>query len=500
MRENLKKCLALIVNYILICACTQLKSTSDSANEVFVPDDFADSIVSKVAPKWYSGEPTFVLKQNSGEVSPHLFFDVSPDIDMDNNTLSFIVTTPKNSSYAYSIDLLSGQHFLDKPYCEQSDIWNRYSEMITKPPYTAGIIPKILDQIGEPQKIIVFGDEEYYKKNFTENSFDAKVVGGFIEQVCPRGGCRGRGEWSSRIVLIGVQRGHEKFQKIKTIRNLKTVVDWPKVKAFVQNGQGQNHIVGSYFPAFRFGAELSVDQALSYLNKNSIYLKDKKMKGIQNSCHKLYNHIWNKVGIDSTYEKTLRSLKLKTKRKEYIEKNKLKRNTFFFNRFKDSFQKYHKEYKTCLKYVYPSNINENPKRHWFFAHYSAVHLLHDLDYSYNCSRLAWKKNYKLNNGKNTFALKNEFKQCDAKRIDTMFEHAIPFLDRLRRQGNASYRYVDYDKGGHGTHKKIYSWVKVTNKVFQCENKVKSKWINTFPKDIRWKRKRLRVNRRGMIIK
>ena len=60
-------------------------------------------------------------------------------------------------------------------------------------------------------------------------------------------------------------------------------------------------------------------------------------------------------------------------------------------------------------HIYPSNLNHDPERHWFFTYYSAVHLLHSLDYSFNCRRVTWMKVQKKSGGKLDRDLKSEFK-------------------------------------------------------------------------------------------
>ncbi len=488
----------------LFVSCSKIIKRSDEVNEVFGTQDYADAIVSKILPKWYEGESTnknFVLKQNSNRDSVHMFFDVSPQIDPEKATLNFIVTTPESSSFSYHVDLLSGQHFQGKKFCKQSDIWGNYRETIYRPPFTFGIVPKILDRTGEAQKIIIFGGANYYSNNFTNNFFEARIVGGFIEQFCPSGACYKPKDWNSRLVLVGVQPGHKRYDRAKNVQELSRMVDWEAVKGFVENGQGRNKVAGNYFPGFRMGALIPQEQALKFIDKNSIYLKNSKLLKIRRSCHKLYDHIWSKVALPSKFETEIKKLRTNMARKVYIAKNPSKKSTFFHRRFRDGFLRYADEYKTCLRYIYPSNINENSKRHWFFAYYSAVHLLHDLGYSFDCSRGIWDRNPLLNNGRRLIAFKDEFKNCSGRKIDTAIASSTSFLERLRYKSFASYHYIDYDKAERGTHRKIYSWVKDSNKVFQCDS---SRKIATrkflFPKDVKWKTRRIKIDKKGRLVR
>lgn len=495
MKEILKKRLIIFLSIIFFCGCSNFISKKSSVTEVYGTKEYADEIVSKVIPKWFTGSKKFSLKQGMGEDSGHMFYDVSPDIDLDKFTLNFIVTTPENSEYSYDLDVLSGQLFVSDSYCSQKDIWKQYSGDIFKPPYTAGIVPRILDQTGSPQKIIVFGDKDFYTSSFTENFFDARVVGGFIEQVCPFGGCSKNDQWKSRIVLVGVQKGHPKYKSIKNLNDLKSKVDWPLVEAFVENGQGVNTIASSEYPGFRMGANISKEQAFRYINKNSVFLKSKKLLSMRRSCYRLYNHIWSKVQKDSKFESEYKKLRSLKERTDFLKANKLNKSSLFFTRFKDAFIKFNDEYSTCMKFIYPTNINYDKKRHWFFSYYSAVHFLHELGYSFDCDRNMWVRNQLISSGQKLIPLKDEFASCNARKIDRAIEQSISFLDSLRKKNYSSYRYIDYDRGSIGTHKKIYSWVYDNNKVLRCDSKDRidfSKVRETFPKDIKWERKRIKL--------
>lgn len=495
MSKNLKKTKALVIVLTLMSSCSQIKELKIKGNEGSEHKGFTDDLISKIVPRWFTGPKEFSLQRSTGGEAAHMFYDISPDINLKQYSLNFIVTTPKGSPFSYLVDLASGQHVLERAFCIQDDIWKQYGGSIFKPPVTLGIVPKILDQIGEPQKIIVFGDKKKFSQNFTRNYFDARVIGGFIEQVCPSGPCRKNKEWKSRIVLIGVQKDNEKFKGVKNVQELREKVDWPKVEAFVENGQGVNRIGENVFPAFRMGALISSDQTLRYLDKNSVYLKNSKLLAMRKSCHKLYDHIWNKVGIDSEYESELKKLNLAIDRLKYIKENKPTSDSLFFKRFKKSFGDYGKEYKTCMKFIYPSNINHNSKRHWFFSYYTAIHLLNELNYSFDCNRNMWVRNTRTRSTKRITALENEFKGCSARKIDSAFEQAIPFLDSLRKKHFHSFRYVDYDGGGFGTHNKVYSWVLDNNKVLSCKEEADypvQYVMETFPKDIRWERRKLKI--------
>ena len=489
---------------MVLTSCSKVPIVKDiGIPDIFSEDGNPDEIVGKAVPKWFQGKDEFSLKQTFEDETVHMFYDMTPDIDMNNFSLNFIATTPAGSEFEYELDILSGQHYVNKTYCAQEDIWESYRELTYKPPYTLGVIPRLLDELGGPQKIMVFGDDSHIRENFKTNIFDAKIIGGFIEKTCLKGGCFRLEEWKKRVVLIGVQKDYKKYNSIDNLELLKKSIDWPKVKAFVENGQGINKIASTYYPAFRYGAEINKAQALKYIDKNSIYLKNKNLLGIRKSCHKLYNKVWNEVGKDSKFETEIKKIKSLEERRTYLKKNKINKRSLFHHRFKNAFIKYGKSYKTCFRYIYPSNINHDSTRHWFFSYYSAVHLLHELGYSFDCSRGIWAKNPLLSSGKRQTRLKDEFKGCSAKKVDRAFEQSISFLNLLRKKKLYSYRYVDYDKGSFGTHRKIYSWLKVDNKHFQCKKRIRpdiSKRFRAFPEDVNWRRRRLKMTTTGNLIK
>jgi inorganic pyrophosphatase len=497
MKKNLT---GFIFLSVLVSSCTSSKQSSSGVDSIFGTKKFAESLVSKVQAKWFKSNDSYQLRSFSGVVSPHMLFDVDPDINKEEATLNFVVSTPEGADYGFEIDQTTGQHYYSKKYCSQDDIWEKLDRPINKANFSVGIVPRILDQLGEPQKIIVFGSRDYYKKHFKTNYFDARIIGGYIEQICPYGGCLNKGEWKSKLVLIGVQVNHKSYKDVKTFSDLQEIVDLDYVKASIENVNGVNQISGNFYPAYRMGGVVSGTQALDFLDRNSIFLTSEKTKKIQSSCFSLYNKIWKDIGRKSSYEVAMNTLN-KTDNistKEYTNKlselGKLPRN-LFYKRFIRKFKIYEHDYKTCMKYVYPSNLNLSKEKHWFFTYYSAVNLLHGLHYSYDCNRKVWAKNPKMSSGLRLVKSSKEFRGCSSVEIDSAFTRSVSFLQTLQDNGHESYRYIDYDKGSAGSHSKIYSWVKTSNKKMNCEDgsQASKKLYNLFPADIKWK-KRAIVNK------
>jgi len=494
MIKNIKRFLPLSILFTL-ASCSLFKDDSKNIDLVNGAKDFADSIVSRIQPIWFTGAKRFSLTDTHGEEAVHLFYDVKPEINLVQKTLNFIVKTPEQSEYHYEIDLASGQRYGAGRYCKQNDIWGKFDDTIEKANFTQGLVPRLLDQIGEPQKIMIYGGKNYISENYQQNFFDARIIGAFIEQVCDSGGCLNIGDWKSRIVLIGVLKGDDRFAKVDNISDLEKLVDWNYSKAFIENGQGKNRIGKNVYPAFRVGALLSSDQALRYIDKNSISLSNTKLLETRKSCYRLYDHIWNQMGEDSKLELEVQKISDNNEKYKYLRSQRSRHGELFFKRFVSNMRKYKDEYTTCLKFIYPASIEDNPRRNWFFAYYSMIHLVVDMNYTFDCSRSMWVKNGIKIDGKRVVEDKNMFARCDARRIDIAFEFAASILQKQKTNNEMSYRYIDFDRNYFGTHNKIYSWVKDNHKYLSCLDQSVDPFsdLEVFPLDVKWRKRQLRVN-------
>lgn len=211
--------------------------------------------------RWFANQK-YSYHDEVGRPELHPFFDFGPDIDYQTKELNFIMTTPYQSSVAYGLDVVSGKRYRLHGYCEQKDAWGRYDGAIELPPYTQGVVPRVLDQLGHPQKIIVFGNGDYYKQDFGLAIHRVQVVGALVEQICPKLQCRGEQGWESRMVLVAIDSRDPWLEKIKHIRELKQRIDWDYVHAFMENGSGQSSLSGRVHPSFRVIGEISPGIAL----------------------------------------------------------------------------------------------------------------------------------------------------------------------------------------------------------------------------------------------
>jgi hypothetical protein len=492
MRQLFQKFIYLIVLTSIVIGCSSKKS-SDRDELIFGSKDYADAFVSQLNARWFKTLKRFTHTNSKNEVLANRFFDVSPINDIKKKTLNIIVTTPEDSLYHNGLNISSGQIYVDKKFCPQEDEYNQYSSKVFKPPFSIGVVPRVLDQLNKPQKIIVFGGKNYFKKYYLTHYFDVRLVGGYIEQLCPRGGCLNSDEWKSRLVLIAVQNGHEKYNHVQNLTDLKIMHDWDYIKAFVQNGMGKNKIADKYYASYRMGAEVTSGQAISFLKENSTIFSLQKLQSMRLSCYKLYDFLWKDLSYVSANEREAvtkeeirkKAIAIRDSRGRYrLEKP-------FNKRFMKDFKQFGEQYKTCSKYIKPTNINTDPKRHWFFAYLSAFHKLHDLGYAFNCKADSWQRNPLLSGGKRMISLEEQFSSCSNMDIDKSMSSAIRMLDTLRKNQRRSYRYVDYDKGSVGTHQKLYSWVESDGKVNSCSDLSESGFSSRraiFPSDIFWKKR------------
>ena len=464
--------------------------------------DYKKSFVTSVSPYWFKTLERYQLQDNGGLPQANLFFDVLPAFEKNKNTLNFIVTTPQGSEYGYELDVASGQLFVNRQFCKHNDKYERTPKTIYKPPYTMGIVPRLYDQLNTPQKIIVFGSPDYYSQFFRSNFFEAKIVGAYIEQYCEIGSCVSADDWLSRLVLIGVQPDSKKFGKVKNVTELVPMVEWDEVVAFIENGNGSNLFGEDVFPAYRMGALIDASQALYFLGENSVILGNEQLKKTRLSCYKLYDYIYRYLNLKKEQftksdQETSQENRLLVGNEQFqsVQVNQFKqieKSLNFHQRFFRTFMKYHEQYKTCVKYVYPSNVNDDQDRHWFFAHYSAFHLLHDLGYYYECGRGGWVTNPLIEPGKRAISVKNQFRGCSGAQVDKAFRQSVILLNNLKDKRRTSYRYITYDNYPFGTHEKIYNWVKHDNKFLECTEDKNNLFfrdkLRSFPKEVRWKNK------------
>lgn len=482
--------------FLIVMSCGQIKEIKEEVvgeeENVFGSKDYAESFVADFSARWFKQPQRFSLQSDDALNLKHFFFDVNPDINMDKKTLKFVISTPENSPYNYQIDLFSGQHYMNHKYCPMRDAWDLFKEDIERPPFSIGIVPRVFDQLGGPQKVLVVGDEKYFQEYFRTNYFDGRVLGGYIEQVCSKGACLERKQWDSRLVLVAVQNKNKEFRDIKNLAELKEKIKWKKFRAFVENGFGQNKIAQKYYPAVKMGPLIDASTAMSFMRQNSIFFTVKKLTKMRNSCYKLYDFLWKYLGRETKLEKMAKKAKTKRQLAKIEKKIRDDSDSIFLKRFIKAFRKYQDEFKTCTKYIYYGNYQNDKDHFWFMTHLKMVSLAHEAGYTYSCKRGVWVRNPIGTDGKRIITVKREFKGCSSRELDNAFVQVPNLFKNLKRNNAQSYRFVDYDRGAYGLHTKLYSWVPVSGKRYQC-SKNKEYYVeqNVYPSDIRWKKRHIK---------
>lgn len=466
---------------LLVAGCSQFRSHEAS-----------EEMVSLIEPKWFAAKPQHALVDQEGKTQTHLFFDVKPEVSSNGTSTNVIIITPENSENAYTLDLNSGQRYFDHPYCHQKDIWNAYGSSVGKPGFTLAVIPRMLDQLGEPQKVIIFGGAKKFGTYPDLQFHRVRLVGAYVEQKCLEGNCLGKSNWVSKLVFVGVDPEEKRLDKVQNIADLQKQYDWKEVKATLENMDGYNGSGETTYPATRLGQLIPIAEAVDFQKQRSIFLSEKETTKIQNSCSTLYDRLYSEVGMEQPEDrpaKTVEELNKKIKLQTELKKKKLP--VGFAKRLAAFAKNYSQEIASCERFVYHGNINGDRDKFWFLSYMGIFFRLHKDGYYFDCNRKAWQKNILDNHGKQIFDIKTDLASCNEASIDKAMGYLPNFLTGLKVSGNHYYRFIDYDTHSFGTHRKMYSWVKIQANKFNCSNELNEavkKEMKIFPEDVSWKNK------------
>ena len=468
-----------LLTLLAVSGCSFFRADKDQSLELLTP----------MKNDWFSKNPNHSLWNQEGKPQPHQFFDVNPEMSKSHVYANVVVVTPQNSELAYQIDIPSGQRFYAHSYCKQKDIWAQQSGSVSRPTFSIAMIPRLLDQMGEPQRVIIFGGaDSFAKPDYQEHR--VRLVGAFIEQTCPEGNCLGKSNWISRMVFIAVDPQDKKFAKLENIAELQKQIDWPESKAVYENMDGRNGGSGTMYPAIRVGSLIQIQEAMLYYDKHSIFLSDSESEKIRKGCHALYDKLWNDVGVERPEDKPAKTVEELNTKVKLIQELKAKRKPVgFAARLKIFNEKYFAEFTTCQKFVYAGNINKSIEEFWFLSYMNMYFRLHKEGFYYDCRGKSWTKNILNSEGKPVYNLKEGIDLCKDKDFDMAMDYLPNFLTAIKNSEGSFYKFVDYDTSSLGTHQKLYSWVKVKSRTFDCRqdpNPAIKKETKVFPDDVSWK--------------
>lgn len=429
-----------------------------------------------VEPVWFKSK-NIRLANLQGEPLPHLFYDPAATFNLITGRVNFLPLVVAGDERAYELDVLSGQRFFSHFQCSQSDVWKERGGISARASYTLGVIPRHFDQLNQPQRVIVFGG----RKRFDVHSpivYQVRVLGGFVEEICPVGRCSGPKDWVGRMVFVAVDETDSSYADVTDFGKLLKEVNWNEVRGQLENIPGRNTLVGSQYPAIRVGNLLNTREILQFFKRYSISLTTKELTSMQNSCANLYNIFWNEAGRETMLEKPANTTEEVKKRARYYEDLKKKGlPAYFGQRLGVLLKKYSDELSTCARLVYAGDPNQQRERYQFQAWLNLFTRLHKEGWEYDCQAQAWSGS---NQGAQAMvSLRELSEQCTARNYDTAMETLPAMLKNLRLFGER-WRFIGWDEHSHGTHNKLLNWVRVPERVFACGSedqnaKIRESW-------------------------
>lgn len=474
------KCLSLLFALLLV-SCTSKKNRAYEAED----------LLSIYEPKWFSANEQHSLRDENGGLKPHLFFDVGPEFTEREQLVNVVVTTTENSYQAYNVDLVSGQRYYAHSYCNQGDVWNKKSGTFGRPYFSIAYMPRVLDQMGDPQKVLVFGGADRLEHSLDHHFVRVRVIGGYIEENCLELNCLGRDNWTSRLVFIAVDPQDPSYANVMNVEDFKNKQSWEKLQTTLQNMDGRNFSVDRTYPFTRIRNIVSYKDMIPLFRKRSAFMSDKEIQKVQKSCHALYDKLWKDVGQDRPEDKkakTQEELKTKLRVREELKEKKMPVGKMA--RFRPLVKKYFSELATCEKFVYHGNINRDPEHFWFHSFVGMFLRLHREGYYFDCTKKVWAQNIYDINGNAAHYLPDEIDYCTDKDMDLAIEYMPNHLKSMKGVFGSFYRFIDYDTHEFGTHRKIYSWVKMNRRAFDCRPDPTAQILEklmTTPDDVSWKR-------------
>jgi hypothetical protein len=452
---------------------------------------YSSELLTTYPNKWFSANPRHTILDNDGEPVPHLFFDPTPDFR--GAEVNVLVLTPWKSPHAYALDLGSGQRFYSHAYCPQTDVWGKYGGTLNRPPFSVGYIPRVLDQLGEPHKVILWSRRSFQTTAGT-NFQRARLLGAYVEQTCPQGNCLGKGNWLSRLVFVALDAEEPAYAGVTTLAQFQREVDWETARAALGNLDGRNVAAGSSYPQTRIGELIEFDEAFDYFKKRSILMTEAELRKVQKGCHRLYDALWEEVGKERPEDRaaqTTEALRKKLELREELRKKGVP--VGFAARFQKFAKRFGKELGTCERFVYHGNVNRDPEAFWFLSYAGLFFRLHREGYYFDCRSKVWQKNLIDDQGMPVYQLTDNVHVCGDADIDRAMEYLPNFLASLKNERDF-YRFIDYDNHTRGTHGKLYSWVRVKAHRLGCEpdpNAEPLRALRVFPDDAGWKPRKVK---------
>lgn len=481
MKQRLCQLKTLMILLALCTSCSWKKEKKINGNE---------ELLTMIRDRSHGlAAPEYEWKSIDGEKQDHLFFDVTSGYSRDGRLVNTVILSTADSKNQYKIDLQSGLRYFDHEWCSANDAWKKYSGSLNSIPFSLGVIPGVVDLSGEAQKVFIFGGSKKYKTLQDQNYFQVRLVGSVVQQVCIEGNCLGKKNWPSRLIFLGVDPEDSAFADVRTVQDLKEKINFNEVKAYIENYEGINTLGTKEFPAASMGDFIDFGPAFEFQKKYSVMITPEEREKMVKSCHAIYDKAWRDVGVKTIFDTPSRSTEeLKEKIKVRSEWKKAQIPVEFNERLRSFTKKYWTHFVTCSKFVRYPSVNIAPEKFWFLTDIGIFYTLHSDGHYYDCGRKAWSKNTLSNSGEMVHDLKNEIFNCSTRDIDLAFNYLGPYLMGLRNSHKFYYRFIDYDSHSHGTHAKIYSWIKYRRFESNCSSAVNDQVFQksqVMPLDHKW---------------
>lgn len=465
---------SLLLVLLMLASCTHKRKAAEVPNE----------LITMFHANWFKADSEHTLTGTDGGPAPHLFFDVNPEFSGDSREVNVVVMTPEGSPYDYRLDPLSGQRYYSTSYCKEP-----------RPSYSIAYVPRFLDQLGSPQKVLVFGGADRVRELHRYSSFRVRLVGAFIERTCPEGNCEDKSKWLARLVFIGVDPADGRYADVTEVEQFKKKVDWEKLKRHLEVIDGKNRAGIVTFDYVKVRDPVPFKDAFEFFRKHSIFMSEKESTKIKAGCHALYDRLWTEVGVERPEDrptKTVEEIATKAKLREEIKREG--KPVGFAQRFQAFTRNYYDEMSTCGRFVYGGNLNRDPEKFWFLSFVNFFFSLNKGGYFFDCRHQSWQRNLFDTRGRPVYDLKEEVGECDETDLDLAMAYIPNFLERIKGEADEYYRFVDYDNHVFGTHSKLYSWVKIPSKKMSCADdpneKIRTE-LSVFPDDVKWKPRKVK---------
>ncbi len=470
---------ALFAACFLLAQCAYFKDSSETLPDILEQESAA---------KWFNRSQAYQLTNAEGSPQTHLFFDYRPELNLTQYKTNFVLLEPENTRFHYELDPVSGQPFFVLPHCRQNDVWDKLGKTSQKIPFGVGVIPRFYNQLSEPQKIIIFGMRENLQQG---RLYQARLLGGVVENVCYSGSCLSGVDWYSRLVLVGIDADNPDWANIQDTQSFLKKVKWSEVRNHLQNSYGLREIGGIYYPSLKAGELVPLSELVSFIPNHTIELKENQLSQISKTCQDIYEKAWTEVGtLNWTDREPTTPEERKEKARWIQEQNKQKKGVTFQQRLLRFFKNHGQDYKTCTQFLYPGNSNHQLDQFIFQTYLTLFVQLHKEGWLYECSQKAWNP---YNKGSQAFDLfLANIPQCLTEELNAGFLNLPQFLRSLRGLSGFKWRFITWDEHEFGSHKKIYRWVRYPDRAMNCERELQKKFNEQssthFEKDFSWPRK------------